>query len=105
MNFISQTIGKAKRLIVFGVGRYLKNRYNEFMRIIDDDIIICYMDNSVGTIMDYKGKEIVNPRLVVNYTYDVVLLMSVSAESMRAQLLELGVEDRKIWSWKRKYIT
>lgn len=86
-------------VIVFGVGRF----YRERKDMISSDVeIVAFLDNNIelqGKTMDTRP--IVSPMEVKRFSYDKIILMSASEEAMKSQLLELGIEEEKIWYWER----
>ncbi len=87
---------KKKRYILFGTGDYYQ-RYKSWIDVCD---VVALLDNSVskqGKIID--GHLVVAPDKVNEFKYDAVVIMSFSYMEMRTQLLELGVEPERIYSF------
>lgn len=83
------------RLLVFGCGkkakeinRYINKRKNKVLYYIDNDTL-----KNRG---EYLGKMVVAPADVRDLEYDYILVASVFWKEMRQQLLELGIEEKKI---------
>ena len=87
------------RIVIFGTGKF----YNENKHHIkDQDCIIAFLDNNKlvqGQQVD--GITIYAPHEIHNQSYDKVVLMSIHAAKMKKQLLELGVSEDRIWTWRR----
>ncbi|WP_026670916.1 radical SAM protein [Butyrivibrio sp. AE3006] len=82
-----------KRIIIFGAGFYGKKALEQYGR----DIVDYFIDNDADKIgSQYEGKEIVSAKraaeIVVSREYHVVIA-SLYAESMAAQLEELGIKE------------
>lgn len=83
------------RLLIFGCGkkakevsRYISKRHN---------IILCYIDNDSQKVGGhYLGKPIIAPIKILSLKYDYILLASVYWREMRQQLLEIGVDAKRI---------
>lgn len=91
--------GNNMKVIIFGLGRF----YQERKDMITSDVeIVAFFDNNIelqgGTI---DAKPIVSPMESGRFSYDKIILMSASEEEMKNQLLELGIEEEKIWYWER----
>ena len=87
------------KIVIFGVGRF----YQEKKQMIPlETEIVAFLDNNAalqGRFMD--GCPIAAPCEVGCFSYDKIILMSLSEEEMENQLLELGVEKGNIWYWSR----
>lgn len=83
------------RLLIFGCGKKAK----EISRYIDKrkNKILCYIDNDAQKVgKEYLGKTVVAPNDIQNLEYDYILIASIYWKEMRQQLLELGIERKKI---------
>lgn len=85
-----------EKTIIFGTGKYYKNREKSLSGVC----IIAFLDNSPdkqGTVFD--NKYIYSPEYVNKLDYDRIILMSSYHESMKKQLLGLGIPLEKIWNY------
>ena len=87
------------KIVIFGVGRF----YQERKAWIPADIeVAAFLDNNSKLQGQYiENRIIVSPCEVSRLSYDKIVLMSVSEESMKSQLIELGVKEESIWYWER----
>lgn len=90
------------KIVVFGMGKFYEdNKYalNECDASYDIKIV-GYIDNDknkVGRVIgDY---EILSVNQVKNLAYDKIVIMSSFANEMEEQLLELGIEEEKIYKF------
>lgn len=86
---------KMNRLLIFGCGKKAK----EIVRYINKrkNKVFCYIDNDANKQgRGYLGKMVLAPADVRNLEYDYILVASVYWKEMRRQLLELGIESKKI---------
>ena len=82
------------KYLLFGTG----DCYNRFRCWFEKDEISALIDNSnekQGNILD--GIEIVSPEVGIKKQYDIIIILSFYYESMKKQLLNLGVPDNKIY--------
>ncbi len=87
-------------LVIFGVGDFYKKRINELYEIAPSVNVVAYVDNSLcGELIN--GKEIIHPSCICEISFDYILLMSASLNEMKKQLLNLGIDEEKIISWKK----
>lgn len=88
-------------ILVFGIGKFYKNR--EYLLKSFNDNILAYVDNNAENNRIFCDKMVYLPTEIVNRDYDIILLMSIYFESMRIQLLALGVDERKIITWEKYF--
>lgn len=83
-------------VVIFGTGQYY-NRYKN--KLMNNDINIkAYIDNDVAKWnMRLDGAEIVSPQLINELQYDYIIIMSAYSCDMKKQLLELNVDENKIY--------
>lgn len=89
------------KIIVFGVGKYYRNRKNKLNGNLE---VIAYLDNNHnlwGEIID--GIKIHAPSDIYEFSYDAIVLMSLKAYEMRQQLLEMAVAEEKIFYFDKFY--
>lgn len=89
------------RLILFGVGKFLANRFEQ---IRENDEIVAFVDNRAKEIQMVLGRKVILPSEINNYTFDVVIIMANDDYWIRKQLLIEEVDPDKIWSFQR-YLT
>lgn len=89
---IESLIYNSIKIAVFGTGRFFRNRINT----INDEIVV-FLDNDPDLWNTYfNGCKVISPNNVRDYEFDYILLMSVKADEMRQQLLQIGVNEDKI---------
>lgn len=89
------------RVVIFGTGLYCENRINS----IEDKVnIVAFIDNN-PVLWGRKRKEIpiFAPNLIKNMQYDKIILMSLSFDEMKKQLLDMGILEEKIKSYEEVY--
>lgn len=83
------------RILVFGCGNIAKETYKYISK--KNNKILYYLDNDPakqgGVIF---GKKIISPDDIVNLEYDYILIASSYWREMRQQLLEIGVDSKRI---------
>ncbi|MDE7272045.1 MAG: glycosyltransferase family 4 protein [Lachnospiraceae bacterium] len=82
------------KLLVFGTGEY----YERFKKWIAGGEVVALLDNSPAKqhrVID--GVEVLSPREGVGRQYEAVVIMSFYIKSMKKQLMELGVSEKKIY--------
>lgn len=82
------------KFLVFGTGEY----YGRFKKWISNEDIVALLDNSPEKqhkLLD--GVEILSPEEGITREYDVVIVMSFYIKEMKKQLLNLGVDEDKIF--------
>lgn len=85
---------KIMKIVVFGVGDYFNSRKEKLKGCGD---IIGYTDNNKtlwGKSID--GIRIVRPEEIMDLHFDIVVIMSIFAHSIKQQLLELGVREESV---------
>lgn len=88
------------RILVFGTGVFWKSRQES---VLNNSDIICFLDNNPDKIGKYiHGILIDSPNNITKYEneYDYVLLMSQYTHEMKMQLVDLGITQEVIWTWK-----
>lgn len=79
--------------LLFGTGDY----YNRFKKWFPQSSVLALLDNSPvrqHTLVD--GIEVLSPSEGIKLDYDSIVILSFYIKEMRQQLLELGVEERRI---------
>lgn len=82
------------KYLIFGTGDY----YERYKKWFSKDSVLALLDNSPkkqNTLID--GIEVLSPSQGVQLPYDAVIILSFYVKSMKAQLLELGVSEDKIY--------
>lgn len=95
-----ETEGVLLKIIVFGVGKFYRNRKEQLAsyRYVE---IVAYADNKEslwGTMLD--GCPVVAPHAIEIMQYDMILIMSTYGEEIYGQLIGLGVPWDKIKPWE-----
>ena len=84
-------------IVIFGIGKYFASRRAELRKIMPGkDSIVAFIDNKISEPKEFSGLPLLNPRSLSDLSFDIVLLMSASANEMREQLLKLHVATNKI---------
>lgn len=83
------------RLLVFGCGEIAKKTHRYINK--SKNRVHYYIDNNAQKVGGkYLGREVISPESVAAVEYDYILLTSIYWRDMRRQLLELGVEAKRI---------
>lgn len=80
--------------IIFGTGDY----YERYKKWFDKKDIVALIDNSPAkqnTFID--GIEVLAPEIGIQRKYDVIVILSFYVKSMKEQLVNLGVQEEKIY--------
>lgn len=80
--------------LLFGTGEY----YQRYKKWFSKDEVVALLDNSrdkQGTYID--GIQVFSPQEGVGRDFDVVVILSFYIKEMKLQLIELGVEESKIY--------
>lgn len=87
-----------KNIVIFGTGHGAE----QIVRILDESNvnIIAFIDNdSFKQGESYRGKRVVNPKEIMNLTFDFIIIGSISYEAeMKSQLIIEGVPTKLILS-------
>ena len=89
-------MGEHLKVAVFGLGKIFSRNW----QYIDKGKVVCLVDNDkekIGKHMD--GIEVIAPERLNEFAYDVVLLMSLDYDKMKAQLVRLGISENKIFNY------
>ncbi|SFB14055.1 glycosyltransferase family 4 protein [Selenomonas ruminantium] len=86
------------KIIIFGVGRYLENRYNLIKKYFKAKDIVAFIDNKIenGQCGKFKNNPVYSPPYIKKVCYDYILIASTYYDEMKSQLLEMGVDNKKI---------
>jgi glycosyltransferase involved in cell wall biosynthesis len=85
------------RVVLFGLGMI----YNKYNKYVDKSTIVSLADNDVekqGTLVN--GCKVKSPASIGSEDFDYVIIMSKSIKNMQNQLLEYGISDKKIRTYK-----
>lgn len=86
------------KVLIFGTG----SGCQQVIEIIDYDKaeIIAYIDNDLTKVGDIlNNKPIISPREIDNYKYDYILVASQYYNEINEQLIKLGVNKKKVFSF------
>lgn len=92
--------GELLKIIVFGVGRFYRNRRAQLASYRNIEIV-AYADNNEslwGTTLD--GCVVVAPQNIEKMQYNMILIMSTYGEEIYKQLIGLGVPWERIKPWE-----
>lgn len=82
------------KYLLFGTGDY----YNRYKIWFEPEDILALLDNSPEKQnMMIDGVQVLSPVEGIKLAYDAIIILSFYVKSMKQQLLELGVEDDKIY--------
>lgn len=82
------------KCLIFGTGEY----YNRYKKWLAKEEVVALLDNSPAkqnTFID--GIEVLPPADGVKFIFDLVVIMSFYVNAMKKQLMELGVQEEKIY--------
>lgn len=82
------------KYLLFGTGEY----YRRYKKWFEQEEVVALLDNSSarqGTCID--GIRVFSPQEGVRLEYDAIVVMSFYVKEMKAQLMELGVEEKRIF--------
>jgi glycosyltransferase involved in cell wall biosynthesis len=88
------------KVVIFGIG----NIYEKYKRYVDKSTIILLIDNNEcrhGTTVD--GFIVKSPISIMCEDYDYIILMSTYIDEMTKQLLDYGIPEEKIKTYKDIY--
>ncbi len=82
------------RFLLFGTGDY----YNRFKKWFAQHEVLALLDNSVQKqYTEIDGLSVLPPKEGIDLPYDSIVILSFYVESMKKQLLSLGVEEDRIY--------
>lgn len=82
------------KFLIFGTGEY----YSRYKIWFDRRDILALIDNSKEKQGQYvDGIRVISPEDVPRYAFDAVVILSFYVKDMKAQLIDLGVEESKIF--------
>lgn len=90
---------KMINIIIFGTGLFYQRRKKSLPECTN---IVAFIDNNIkvqGNLLD--GSIIINPSDLSSLTYDYVILASIVPNEMKKQLLEMGIDEKKILYWEQ----
>lgn len=82
------------KYLLFGTGDY----YNRFSHWFADKDVLAILDNDEKkqrTLLD--GRPVISPMDITKYNYDAIVILSFYISEMKKQLLELGVNEDRIF--------
>lgn len=88
------------RIVIFGTGKFYKNRKSEIHSFGNSVEIVAFLDNN-SDITEMDGKKVLLPEAINMLQYDKIVLMSVYADEMLEQLQNYGIDRNKIMSWRQ----
>lgn len=84
------------KVLIFGTGDYY-HKYKKWF--INVDIMVLLDNNPQKQGQKLDGIDIVSPEEGIKIEYDAIFILSVHEESMRTQLLQLGVSENIIYKF------
>lgn len=87
-------------IIVWGIGKFYSKHKKEVEDYREINIVAFCDNNKELWGKQIEGSYVIPPEKIKEVTYDAVLVMSIYAGEINSQLLELGVERKKILFWK-----
>ena len=82
------------KYVLFGTGDYYK-RFSHWFKDCDVVAILDNDEKKQGGLLD--GYPVVTPASILDYEYDAVVILSFYVSEMKKQLIELGVDEDKIY--------
>lgn len=89
------------KIVVFGAGRFYQRRKEEFLSCTDVELVAIIDNSQEIQGGDIDGIPVFAVEKIRTLDFDLVVLMSVRAGEMKTQLVQLGVDTKKIWYWER----
>ena len=91
------------RVVIFGVGEYLKKRYGRIKSLFSESEIVAFIDNKIGQDQTewFDGIQVVNPMFVKKMKYDYIAIASKYYNEMKQQLLGMEVDSTQIISLEK----
>lgn len=89
------------KILIFGTGKFYQERKRQIPPNVE---VVAFLDNNPaiqGKFID--GRPVIAPCRVGEIDYDKILIMSMSENAMKSQLVELGVERKNILFWEQTY--
>lgn len=84
------------KCVIFGTGRYAE----AFSSIIENEIC-CYIDNDVNKQgKNFNGKKIYAPNEIDYSSVDYVIVMVLRNVEIKSQLIDMGVDEKKVITYK-----
>lgn len=85
-----------KRLLIFGFGK----KYRDLRSYVDPSDVIAFIDNKAnGKNMVFEGKAVYSPyKIPRECCFDAILIMSIYYYPIKRQLMDIGIERKKIYS-------
>lgn len=89
------------KVVIFGAGGFYREKREELLSYTDAVRVACIDNNPQlhGTYIDEVP--VWGVEHIAELDFDRIVLMSVWIGAMKKQLLDLGIEEDKIWTWKR----
>ena len=89
------------KVLIFGIG----NMYYRYKHYFENMEIVGFVDNNPDTWGNYvDGICVYEPNLIRTLSFDYIFLVSVHYKSMRKQLVELGIDEKRIVDKENKQI-
>lgn len=88
------------KILIFGTGDY----YNRYKKWFNPEDIIAFIDNSEykqNTLID--NKPVLSVKEGLKLSYDAIIILSFYVKSMKSQLIECGVDEKKIYHFYDLY--
>lgn len=82
---------------LFGTGNYAE----AFSKVFEIGDICCYIDNDINKQgKEFNGKKIYAPNEIDYSDIDYIIVMVLRNKEIKAQLIEMGVDEKKILTYK-----
>ncbi len=89
------------KIVVFGAGEFYQKRKKYLLEYTDIQLIAIIDNNKSIHGIHLDGIPVFAVEQILTMDFDVILLMSIKTNEMKNQLLNLGIDIKKIWCWAR----
>lgn len=90
-------------IIIWGIGKFYANHKKELENYHEINTVALCDNNKELWGKQIDGVYVISPETIKEFTYDAILIMSVSVIEINSQLLKLGVDQKKILFWEAFY--
>lgn len=85
------------KILIFGTGSFADNMLINCRKELDGFEVLAFIDNDVVKQgKEFNGKKIISVNDIHNYDYDTIAVCSTYFEEIKNQLINLGINKKKI---------